>query len=68
MSNDDERKLVRGATALMETAVPSCGMKVNLRPFFDLSDEAMEVRFPSSSAPEWRTYNGGLNLEGKLSK
>jgi len=64
MSNDDERKMVRECETVI-TANCSQRMMTSSRSFSDLSDEALEVRFPSSSAPDWRTYQGGLNVEGE---
>ncbi|KLL02364.1 MAG: hypothetical protein MRERC_2c102 [Mycoplasmataceae bacterium RC_NB112A] len=38
------------------------GAAVPSRPFSDMT--TLERRTPSSFAPDWRTYDGGLNVEG----
>jgi hypothetical protein len=69
MSNNEERK--RGISAIPPTrhnnsvtAIGSGGgIMTSPRSFSDLS--VMEQRRPVSTAPRWRNYEEGLNLEGK---
>ena len=58
MSGDREKR--REVVREYSSSISHC--MVRSRPFSDLS--TLERRLPSSSAPDWRTYGGGINLEG----
>ena len=60
--DDDERQTVTHTTQMAQMVACGVIMSPALR-FTDFS--GMKTKPPSSSAPRWRYYEPGLNIEGK---